>query len=75
MKIRITMENPNEQDLMNRIGTGVRSYINWMEQKFHKNDISCAETENGLIIIGDSKYEETILDIIEAAKNGAYEMM
>ena len=75
MKIRIKMENHDEQDLMNRVGLGVRSYINWLEQKFYKNDISCTETKNGLVITGDSKYEETILTIIEDAKNGAYEMM
>lgn len=75
MKIRIIMESPEELDLINRIRTGVGRYINWLEQKFHKNDISCIETKKGLVVIGDEKYEETILDIIENAKNGAYEMM
>lgn len=75
MKIRIIMESPEELDLVNRIRTGVGRYINWLEQKFHKNDISYTETKKGLVIIGDEKYEETILDIIENAKNGAYEMM
>lgn len=75
MKIRITMENPNELDLINRIRTGIGSYINWLGQKFYKNDISYAETENGLVITGNEIYEETILSIIEEAKDGAYEMM
>lgn len=75
MKIRITMENPNELDLINRIRTGIGRYINWLEQKFYKNDISYAETENGLVVTGNEIYEETILSIIEEAKDGAYEMM
>ena len=76
MKIRIEMENSKEEfDLFCRIRTGIMRLKNWMELQWYKNDIEVDETENGLTILCDSKYEGMILSIIEAAKEGAYEMI
>ena len=76
MIIRIVMENSNDElDLFLRIRTGINVFVNWMNQRWHKDDIACEDIEDGIMVTGDSKYENTIMDIIENAKNGAYEMV
>ena len=74
MIIRIVMENSNDElDLFLRIRTGINVFVNWMNQRWYKDDIACEDIEDGIVVTGDSKYENTIMDIIEDAKNGAYE--
>ena len=75
MKISIKMENNNELDTFLRVRTGVMSYANWLQQKWNKDDITYEETEDGIFVECDPKYEKEIVKIIEEAKNGAYEMM
>lgn len=75
MKITIKMENLEELDAFLRIRTGIYSLVNWLELRWNKNDIQVTDTEEGLLVEGDSKYENELLEIIEDAKNGAYEMM
>lgn len=75
MKITIKMEKPEELDTFLRIRTGITQLVNWLELRWNKNDIQVTDTEEGLLVEGDSKYENELLEIIEDAKNGAYEMM
>lgn len=78
MNIKVIAENQNEENLVLRIKTGIMSYINWMNIRWYKSDLKVDDLDTeyyGIMVIGDPKYEKKILQIIEEAKNGAYEMM
>lgn len=77
MNIKIIAETKEEENLILRIKTGIGRYINWMRDRWYKDDLKVDDLDTdyyGIEVTGNPKYEKTILQIIEEAKNGAYEM-